>query len=149
MHQPSGRLIGYLTGSLGGQEFQSLQYKLVKKKVLSLAISLTMHWTYFDLSSRVFATHVIFRGEGERPSHPETGVHWHFQVDKDFRGQGIGTKLLRRFVYDALAADFSLIWADVMAYPENYRNTSKTAVGRFTMRSQRRSSEVTSTSLSR
>jgi len=29
VHQPSGRLIGYLTGSLGGQEFQSLQYKLV------------------------------------------------------------------------------------------------------------------------
>jgi GNAT superfamily N-acetyltransferase len=118
VHQPSGRLIGYLTGSLGGQEFENLRYKLIKKKVLSLALSLTMPWTFFDLSSRLFATHVIFRGEGERPSHPETGVHWHFQVAKDFRGQGIGTKLLRRFVYDTLESDFRLIWAEVMAYPE-------------------------------
>jgi ribosomal protein S18 acetylase RimI-like enzyme len=118
VHRPSGRLIGYLTGSLGGQELEGLQYKLVKKKVISLALSLTMPWTFFDLSSRLFATHVIFRGEGERPSHPETGVHWNFQVAKDFRGHGIGTKLLRRFVHDALEADFRLIWAEVMAYPE-------------------------------
>jgi len=118
VHQPSGRLIGYLTGSLGGQEFENLQYKLVKKKVISLALSLTMPWSFFDLSSRLFAAHVIFRGEGERPSHPETGVHWHYQVAKDFRGQGIGTKLLRRFVDDALEAGFERIWAEVMAYPE-------------------------------
>jgi len=118
MHRPSGRLVGYLTGSMGGQELENLQYRLVKKKVLSLALSLTMPWTFFDLSSRLFATHVIFRGEGERPSHPRTGVHWHFQVDRDFRGQGIGTRLLRHFVYDALEADRGLIWAEVMAYPE-------------------------------
>jgi len=53
VHQPSGHLVGYLTGSLRGQEFESLQYKLVKKKVLSLALSLTMPWSFFDLSSRL------------------------------------------------------------------------------------------------
>ena len=118
IHRPSGRLIGYLTGSLGGQQFEQRQYDMVRRKVISLAVSLTMPWTLFDRASRLFAAHVIFRGEAERPSRPQTGVHWHFQVDKDFRGHGIGTKLLQRFVADAMEAEFELIWAEVTSYPE-------------------------------
>ena len=120
-HKPSGRLIGYLTGSTGGQQFEKTQYNWVRKQVMSLAISLTMPWSLFDHSSRQFAAHVIFKGEGERPSHPKTGVHWHYQVDKDFRSQGIGRRLLRRFIDDATEADFRLVWAEVMAYPEKPR----------------------------
>lgn len=118
VHKPTGRLIGYLTGSTGGQQFENAQYSWVRKQVISLAVSLTMPWTLFDHSSRLFATHVIFKGEGERPSHPQSGVHWHYQVHKDFRGQGVGDKLLRRFTDDAITSDFQLIWAEVMAYPE-------------------------------
>lgn len=116
IHKQSGRLIGYLTGSMGGQQFEEKQYSMVRKQVISLALSLTMPWTFFDHSHRLFATHVIFKGESERPSRPQSGVHWHFQVDKDFRGQGVGSKLLRRFIDDAIEADFDLIWAEVMAY---------------------------------
>jgi len=119
IHKASGRLIGYLTGSTGGQQFEKLQYGWVKRHVISLAVSLSMPWSFFEqTSTRRFAAHVIFKGEGERPSHPESGVHWHFQVDKDFRARRIGSKLLRRFVGDAVAADFGHIWAEVMAYPE-------------------------------
>lgn len=121
IHKPTDRLIGYLTGSMGEEQFSKRQYDMVRRKVISLAVSLTMPWTFLDHSSRLFAAHIIFRGEGERPSHPETGVHWHFQVDKDFRGQGIGTRLLQRFVREAREADFGLIWAEVMAYPEKPR----------------------------
>jgi GNAT superfamily N-acetyltransferase len=117
-HKGSGRLIGYLTGSMGGQPFEQAQYNWVRRQVIFLAVSLSMPWSFFDHSSRVFAAHVIFKGESERPGHPETGVHWHFQVDKEFRGQGVGGRLLRRFTNDAVAADFDLIWAEVMAYPE-------------------------------
>jgi len=123
IHKPSGRLIGYLTGSLGGEQFEEIQYNIVRKQVISLAVSLTLPWTFFERSSRQFATHVIFKGESERPAHPGSGVHWHFQVDKDFRGQGIGTKLLQRFVDDAVEADFKLIWAEVTSYtkkPQKY-----------------------------
>ncbi len=118
IHKPTGRLIGYLTGSTGGQQFEKAQYNWVRKQVISLAVSLTMPWTFFDQSSRLFAAHVIFKGERERPSHPQTGVHWHYQVNKDFRGQGLGTKLLQRFTNDAVRADFELIWAEVMAYDQ-------------------------------
>lgn len=118
VHKPSGRLIGHLTGSTGGQEFEKTQYNWVRKQVVSLAVSFAMPWTFFDHTSHAFATHVIFKGEGERPSHPDTGVHWHYQVDRDFRGQGVGRRLLRRFADDALKADFRLIWAEVMAYPD-------------------------------
>lgn len=118
IHKPSGRLIGYLTGSLGGQQFEKTQYNWVRRQVISLAVSLTMPWSFFDQSSRMFTTHVIFKGEQERPSHPQSGVHWHYQVDKELRGQGIGANLLRRFTDDAIAADNELIWAEVMAYPE-------------------------------
>jgi len=118
VHKASGCLIGYLTGSTGGTQFEKLQYRMVRREVVSLAASLTMPWAFFDQSSRLFATHVIFKGESERPVHPQSGVHWHFQVDKDFQGRGIGTKLLRRFVDDAIAAGFELIWAEVSAYPE-------------------------------
>lgn len=118
VHKPSGRLIGYLTGSMGGRQFDKLHYDWVRRKVISLAASLTMPWTLFDHASRLFASHVISKGESERPRHPQSGVHWHFQVDKEFRGRGIGAKLLQRFVTDAIDADFRLIWAEVMAYPE-------------------------------
>jgi GNAT superfamily N-acetyltransferase len=117
IHKSSGRLTGYLTGSTGGRQFEQAQYGWVRKQVISLAVSLSMPWSFFEHSSRAFATHVIFKGESERPNHPETGVHWHFQVDKDFRGQGIGRRLLKRFIDDAINADFQLIWAEVMAYP--------------------------------
>jgi len=118
IHRPTGRLIGYLTGSLGGHQFEKAQYNMVRSKVVSLAVSLTLPWTLFDYSSRQFAAHVIFKGERERPSHPESGVHWHFQVDRDFRGQGIGARLLQRFVQDAIKSDFRLIWAEVTSYPQ-------------------------------
>jgi ribosomal protein S18 acetylase RimI-like enzyme len=113
----SGRLVGYLTGSTGGEQFEKLQYNMVRRQVISLAASLTMPWTIFDHSSRLFAAHVIFKGESERPRHPPAGVHWHYQVAKDFRGQGIGRKLLQRFADDAIDADFDLIWAEVSSYP--------------------------------
>lgn len=126
VHKPSGRLIGYLTGSMGGQKFEKLQYEMVRKKALSLALSVSMPWSYFDHSNRSFATHVIFKGERERPSHPESGVHWHYQIDKDFRGRGIGTKLLQLFINEAIDAEFDLVWAEVMAYkekpPEYFKN---------------------------
>jgi GNAT superfamily N-acetyltransferase len=118
IHKPSGRLIGYLTGSLGGSEFEKKQYGMVKKQVLSLAVALSMPWSLFDYSSRLFLSHVIFKGERERPDRPRSGAHWHFQVDKDFRGRGVGTALLRRFVREAIDADFELIWAEVTSYPE-------------------------------
>jgi hypothetical protein len=118
VHQPSGRLIGYLTGSMGGQQFEKLQYNMARKQVISLAASSTMPWNMFDRTSRSFASHLIFKGESERPAHPESGVHWHFQVDKELRGQGIGRKLLQRFTTDAIKSDFRLIWAEVMAYPK-------------------------------
>lgn len=118
VHKESGRLIGYITGSTGGRQFEQQQYSMVRQQVISLAVSLTMPWSFLDHSHRQFATHVIFKGESERPGHPDSGVHWHYQVDKDFRGQGIGTKLLRRFIDDAVEAGFDRIWAEVMAYDE-------------------------------
>jgi len=118
VHQPSGRLVGYLTGATGGQQFETLQYNWVRKQVMALAMSLTMPWTFFDQCSRQFTTHVIFKGERERPCHPKTGVHWHYQVAKDFRGKGVGSALLRRFTKAAIRDGFKLIWAEVMAYPE-------------------------------
>lgn len=118
IHKPSGRLMGYLTGSTGGEQFEKQQYNMVRRHVISLAASLTMPWMLFEQSSRLFAAHVIFKGEKERPSHPQSGVHWHFQVDEDFRGRGVGTKLLQRFIDDAINTDFGLIWAEVTAYPE-------------------------------
>lgn len=118
VHQPSGRLVGYLTGSTGGAQFEALQYRVVRRQVVSLTASLSMPWTFLNQSSRLFAAHVIFKGESERPLHPQSGVHWHFQVDKEFRGQGIGTGLLQRFVNDAIGAGFGLVWAEVSSYPE-------------------------------
>jgi GNAT superfamily N-acetyltransferase len=117
VHQPSGRLVGYLTGSMGGSQFEKLQYDWVRKKVASLAASLAMTWSRFDRASRLFAAHVIFQGRKERPSHPRSGAHWHFQVDKEFRGQGIGARLFQRFSADAVDADFGLVWAEVMGHP--------------------------------
>ena len=114
--EESGRLVGYLTGSTGGEGFEVAQYRMVRNKLMSLAASVAMPWNFFDHASRLFATHILLNGEKERPDHPHEGVHWHFQVARDYRGQGIGTHLLQRFKKDAINAKFELIWAEVMAY---------------------------------
>jgi len=112
------RLIGYLTGSLGGLEFEKKQYEVMKNLAVSLGVALSMPWNLFEHACRLFLAHVVFKGERERPMHPPSGAHWHFQVNRDFRGQGVGTALLRRFVREAIDADFELIWAEVNSYPE-------------------------------
>lgn len=114
----SGRLVGYLTGSTGGPEFETLQYQMVRNKIMSLAASVLMPWNFIDHPSRLFTTHVILNGEKERPTHPQQGVHWHFQVADGFRNLGVGTELYQRFKSDALKAHFRLIWAEVMAYKD-------------------------------
>lgn len=114
----SGRLVGYLTGSTGGAEFEAMQYQMVRSKIVALAASLAMPWNILDHASRLFTTHVILNGEKERPSHPQQGVHWHFQVADGFRNTGVGSKLYQRFKKDAVKAGFSLIWAEVMAYKD-------------------------------
>jgi len=116
--QASRRLVGYLTGSMGGKEFEKLQYQMVRRQVVSFAASLSMPWTFFDQSSRQFATHVIFKGESERPTHPDTGAHWHYQVDRNFRGRGIGETMMQSFLDDVINAGYGLIWAEVTSYPE-------------------------------
>lgn len=118
IHKESGRLLGYLTGSMGGQAFENLQHKMVRNKVMTLAASLAMPWSLFDHATRQFAAHIIINGESERPAHPQSGVHWHFQVARDFRNSGIGTQLFQGFKKDAIKAKFGLIWAEVMAYKQ-------------------------------
>jgi GNAT superfamily N-acetyltransferase len=120
--QNSGRLIAYLTGSTGGSAFEEAQYRMARNQVARLAASLAMPWNFMEPSFRSFATHVIYRAEKERPSHPEGGVHWHFQVAKGFRERGIGTELFRRFQKDALHSGFKLVWAEVMGYREKPRS---------------------------
>ena len=118
IEKATGRLIGYLTGSLGGLEFEKKQYEMVKNLAIVLGVSLAMPWNLFEHSCRFFLKHVILNGERERPRHPQSGAHWHFQVDKELRGQGVGTALLQRFIREAIDADFELIWAEVTSYPE-------------------------------
>lgn len=119
--EKSKRLVGYLTGSTGGEAFEVEQYRMVRKKLMSLAASVAMPWNFFDHASRLFATHIIFHGEKERPDHPHEGVHWHYQVARDYQGQSIGTHLLQRFKKDAINAKHRLIWAEVMAYKQKPR----------------------------
>lgn len=121
IHQPTDRIIGYLTGSLGGEEFGKLQYKMVRDRVAFLGMKAAMPWNVFDHSTRAFTFYLAVQGEKERADNPGTGAHWHFQVDKDFRGCGIGTKMYELFVEEARSAGFETIWAEVMAYKEKPR----------------------------
>lgn len=121
VEKDSERVIGYLTGSTGGEEFVSAQHRFVLRRVAQLAASTLMPWNLLDGSRREFVSHLIQNGERELPRHPALGAHWHFQVDADYRGRGIGAKLYERFQSDAMDKGHKLVWAEVMLYPEKPR----------------------------
>lgn len=132
LHQPeqiyvavdtnTNQLVGYLTGSTQGDVFEEIQYRIVRKKVVALTASVNMPWNIFNITDKKFATHLVLNGEKERPDHPPNGVHWHYQVNRKYRGKGIGTSLLCQFVNDVDKDTFKIIWAEVMSYPNKPRS---------------------------
>lgn len=116
-----GEFAGYLTGGFGGKEFFDVQDAIVKQASTPFVAgaAFSMSWKYkllaFYLVSQLGAQ---MRGKCEKPNHPDDGVHWHYQVDKKFRGRGVGSAMFAEFRRRALTAGHEKVWAEVNIYEE-------------------------------
>lgn len=90
--EAEGRVVGYLLGSVS-RYFDWLQmwsgFKTSSKMVFRLLTG-----RYADHPrSRKFVRWLFTAGMREQPRHPPNAAHLHFDIDKRFRGRGIGRKL--------------------------------------------------------
>lgn len=109
-----GTLVGYLTGSVK-RSFGLLRGQFIVAKVTGL------YWRYLfgkykdHPRSRDFARFVLTEARHNVPKHPNDTPHFHFNVDRDYRGMGIGTSLITRFEEAVKVEGMDSYYAEVMS----------------------------------
>nr|VFJ58317.1 MAG: Acetyltransferase (GNAT) family protein [Candidatus Kentron sp. FM]VFJ73574.1 MAG: Acetyltransferase (GNAT) family protein [Candidatus Kentron sp. FM] len=120
-----GALVGYLTGSIK-RSFKLLRGQFIVTKVSGL------YWRYLfgkyrdHPRSRDFARFVLTEARHNVPKHPNNTPHFHFNVDRDYRGMGIGTSLIARFEEAIKVKGIDSYYAEVMSLQTTERPSSVT-----------------------
>ena len=117
------QVVGYLTGSIYPL-FGYYRVQLVVLRVSQLAINLFLNQYDAHPRSKQFAQFVIQKGLSQIPSHPRNTGHFHFNVQRPYRGQGIGKKLIAAFEALLRSKGMHQYYAEVMSSgawrPESY-----------------------------
>lgn len=118
-----GEVVGYLTASTSPL-FGYFRFQLVVTRVAQLVMNLVLGQYDIHPRSKQFAQFVIQKGLSQIPSHPRNTGHFHFNVQRPFRGQGIGKKLIAAFETMLRSEGLHQYYAEVMSSnvwrPESY-----------------------------
>ncbi len=107
-------VVGYLIGSThSNSDFGIVKFGLhAVSKILVKAIS----GKYKNSPQNAEFIKRIFRG-GLSPKHPKNAAHLHINILPDFRNQGFGTEMLKRFYAQAQDAGLNCVYEMVFAHP--------------------------------
>jgi len=109
-----GEVVGYLTGSIQPL-FGYFRAQLVVMQVSQLAMNLFLGQYDTHPRSKQFAQFVMQKGLLQIPSHPGNTSHFHFNVQRPYRGEGIGKKLLAAFETLLRLEELHQYYAEVMS----------------------------------
>jgi GNAT superfamily N-acetyltransferase len=90
--EADGRVVGYLLGSVS-RYFEWLQLWCGFQTASKLAFRFASGRYSNHARSQKFVRWLFTAGMKEQPKHPEGAAHLHFDLDKRYRGRGIGRKL--------------------------------------------------------
>lgn len=111
--EAAGKVVGYLTGAIGPH------FGLYRAQLALLSVNRLL-WNYMlgryenHTRSQQFARFVLTEALPQVPPHPSTSGHFHFNVAKDYRGQGIGSRLRAQFERALRASGIKRYYAEVM-----------------------------------
>ncbi|MCD6083641.1 GNAT family N-acetyltransferase [Candidatus Aerophobetes bacterium] len=91
-----GEVIGYLLGCKDSKKFR--KYLISKVILPRLPELIWRYFTWYDKRDREYVRWLLFRSWKEMPKTPENAAHFHFDLKKEYRGKGIGKRLLNRFI---------------------------------------------------
>jgi len=112
-----GTIVGYLNGSVK-KFFRLLQVQFIATKMIGL------YWRYMlgkykdHPRSDEFAKFILTEAPFQIPKYPASTPHFHFNVDKDHRGMGIGSKLLAAFEETLREKGINSYYAEVISSKE-------------------------------
>jgi ribosomal protein S18 acetylase RimI-like enzyme len=108
------KVVGYLTGAMHPH------FGLYRAQLALMSVSRLM-WEYLSgryrdhPRSEQFARFVLTEALPQVPEHPGTAGHFHFNVAKDYRGRGLGSRMLKEFERALRAAGLRRYYAEVMS----------------------------------
>lgn len=109
-----GEVVGYLTGSTF-PIFGYFRAQLVVMRVAQLAMNNYLGLYDTHPRSKQFVQFVIQHGLLQIPAHPGNTAHFHFNVQRPYRGQGIGKKLITTFESLLRSEGLRQYYAEVMS----------------------------------
>jgi ribosomal protein S18 acetylase RimI-like enzyme len=101
--EADGRVIGYLLGSIS-PNFDRLQMRSGFETTMKMLFRLASGKYSNHPRSRRFIRWLLFSGYLEQPKHPQNAAHLHYDLDKKYRGRGLGRRLWQEFVSRAKSA---------------------------------------------
>jgi GNAT superfamily N-acetyltransferase len=91
-----GEVIGYLLGCKDNKKFR--RYFITYVILANLFRLIWRYFTHYHRKDRRYAKWMLFRGLRETPEIPRKAAHLHFNLKKNYRGIGIGKKLINTFL---------------------------------------------------
>jgi ribosomal protein S18 acetylase RimI-like enzyme len=90
--EAQGQVIGYLLGSVG-KDFELARLRGDVQTACQMVFRLATGRYARHPRSRQFIRWVLAAGFWEQPKHPRDAAHFHFNIDKRYRGRGLGRRL--------------------------------------------------------
>ena len=112
-----GGVVGYLTASVTPVFGYLRAYMVATNVLLELIPNYVLGKYDHHPRSKRFAEFVITNGLSQIPRHPQNAAHFHFNIHKDYRGQGLGKRLLGVFEESLSSRGIERYYAEVMSSP--------------------------------
>lgn len=115
--EADGLVIGYLLGSIS-TNFDRLQMRSGFQTTMKMLFRLASGKYSNHPRSRRFIRWLLFSGYSEQPKHPQNAAHLHYDIDKKYRGRGIGRRLWQEFVRRAKNAGVKSCYGAFFSSPQ-------------------------------
>lgn len=112
-----GRIIGYVLASVSPY-FHLNRVRTGAPAIARIALKLSRgHYAGHPRSER-FARWLLYRSWSEEPCHPKGAGHMHFNVEKNFRGTGVGMRIWRTFEQTLVSEGKNHYYGQFLSCPE-------------------------------
>jgi ribosomal protein S18 acetylase RimI-like enzyme len=122
-----GRVVGYLLGSVRRHFDAILMYSGFQTTAKMVYRFLTGQYSRYP-RSRQFVRWLLTSGYSEQPKHPTNSAHLHLDIDKLYRGRGIGVRLWDIFELRLKSAGITKCYGAFFSCPSR---RPETAYARF------------------
>jgi ribosomal protein S18 acetylase RimI-like enzyme len=112
-----GQVVGYLTGSVC-KHFDVVLLWSGLRTTLKMLLRLARGRYGRHPRSRRFIRWLLTAGFREQPKHPRDAAHLHIQIDKRYRGRGIGRQLWERYEKELRAIGMTQCYGAFFSYPQ-------------------------------